>query len=283
METSNNIALNRPAFSISQSQASKTLNSLNLGPRAFKAIRASKDCISRSTESCNVRFGVDKLEIIQSRLNSAARTIRDADKNMEKIENYIDRMKAELQRIIKNYPPFPPGSEERVRRLKSINAFRKLIDQLTIPPPNEEFATKIMAGRDAVLEVEDSKGMLGENKLHRKIHSYQAQKRHGKLDIPQLQEDENDKGVQAFIEKLDAARETLRQRRSDLATDAEDIVDSYEHITESTGIHRSYGEELKSADMEALAELKSSETGYSLAIEPGMTLTEAQSLLLSLL
>ena len=283
METSNNIAINRPVFSISQSQATKTLNSLNLGPSAVKTIRPSKDCISRSTESCTVRFGVDKLEIIQSRLNSAARTIRDADKNMGKIENYIDRMKAELQRVIKNYPPFPPGSEERVRRLKSINAFRKLIDQLTIPPPNEEFAAKIMAGRDAVLEIEDSKGMLGENKLQRKTHTHQAQTGHGKLDIPQLQEDQNNKGIQGFIEKLDAAREKLRQRRSDLATDAADIIDSYEHITESTEIHRSYGEELKSALMEAVFELKSSELGYSLTMEPGMTLTEAQSLLLSLL
>jgi hypothetical protein len=89
--------------------------------------------------------------------------------------------------------------------------------------------------------------------------------------------------VQAFIEKLDAARETLRQRRRELATDAADIVNSYERETESAGIHRSYGEELKSTDMEVVAELKSSELGYSLTIEPGMTLTEAQSQLLSLL
>ena len=283
METSNNIVLNKPAFRLSQSQVTKTLDSLNRRPSTAKANRSSKDCISRSTESCTIRFGVDKLEVIHSRLNSGARTIRGADKYMEKIENYIDRMKAESQRIMKNYPPFPPGSEERVRRLKSINAFRKLIDQLTIPPPNKEFASKIMTDRDAVLGIEDSKRMLGENKLHRKTNSHQDRTDLGKLDIPQLQEDENDKELQAFVEKLDAARETLRQRRSDLATDAADIIDSYEYEIESAGIHRSYGEELKSADMEALAELKSSELSYSLTIEPGMTLTEAQSQLLSLL
>jgi hypothetical protein len=283
MELFNNITLNRPAFSLIQSQVPKTLDSLKRGPSAVKASRVSKDCISRSTEPSTVRFGVDKLEVIHSRLNSAAKTIRGADKYMEKIENYIDRMKAESQKIMKNYPPFPPGSEERVRRLKSINAFRKLIDQLTIPPPNEEFTLKIMTDRDGVLGIEDSKTMLGENKLHRKIHRHQNHTDHGKLDIPQLQEDENDKEVQAFIEKLDAARETLRQRRRELATDAADIVNSYERETESAAIHRSYGEELKSTDMEVVAELKSSELGYSLTIEPGMTLTEAQSQLLSLL
>ncbi|UCF84961.1 MAG: hypothetical protein JSV50_04830 [Desulfobacteraceae bacterium] len=283
METSNNIALNRPAFSLSQSQATKTLDSLNLGPSTVKTIRSSKDCISRSTEPCNVRFGVEKLEVIHSRLNSAARTIRVAFKNMEKIENYIDRMKAELQGLIKNYPPFPPGSEERVRRLKSINAFRKLIDQLTIPPPNEEFATKIMTGRDAVLGVDDSKSLPGENKLYRKIHSHQVRTRAQGFDIPELQEDADDEEVHIFREKLDAARETFRQKRSDLAENAADIIDSYEHETESAGTRRSYGEEIKSADMEAVAELKSNELGYALAIEPGMTLTEAQTQLLSLL
>ena len=223
METSNNIAVNRPVFSISQSQATKTLNSLNLGPSAVKTIRPSKDCISRSTESCTVRFGVDKLEIIQSRLNSAARTIRDADKNMGKIENYIDRMKAELQRVIKNYPPFPPGSEERVRRLKSINAFRKLIDQLTIPPPSENFATKMMTGRNAVLGVDDSKRIPGENKLYSGIHSHQVYTRARGFDIPELQEDADDEEIHTFIEKLDSARETHGQMRSELAANAADI------------------------------------------------------------
>jgi hypothetical protein len=283
METSNNIALNRPAFSLSQSQVTKTLDSLNLGPSTVKANRSSKDCISRSTEPCTIRFGVDKFEVIHSRLNSAARTIRVADEILGKIEIYIDRMKAELQRIMKNYPPFPPGSEERVKRLKSINAFRKLIDQLTIPPPNEEFAAKIMSGRSTVLKIDDSKKMPGENKRHRKIHSDQFHIRLKEHDIPQLREDADDEEIRALLKNLDIAVEKLRDRRNELATDAADIVDSYERETESAGIHRSYGEELKSADMEALAELKSSELGYSLTIEPGMTLTEAQSQLLSLL
>ena len=277
MEISNNIAFNRSAFS--RSFPAKTLDSLNRAPSKVKTIGSSKDCVSHLVKPCNVHFDVDKLEPIYSRLNSAARTIRVADQIMGKIENYIDKMKAELQRILKNYPPFPPGSEERVKRLKSINAFRKLIDQLTIPPPNEEFAPKITTDHDAVLGFENSKRMLGENKLHR----HKNRTDHGKLDIPQLKEDENDKEVLAFIEKLDAARETLRQRRNELAIDAADIVDSYVRETESAGIHRSYGEEIKSADIEALAEFKSSELGYSLTIGPGMTLTEAQSQLLSLL
>ena len=75
----------------------------------------------------------------------------------------------------------------------------------------------------------------------------------------------------------------LDRVRSDLATYAAEVGESYEQEVEGAGIYRSYGEEIKSADMEAEAELKSSELGYELAIEPGMTLTEAQTQLLSLL
>ncbi len=86
-----------------------------------------------------------------------------------------------------------------------------------------------------------------------------------------------------LAEKLDAAREMLGQMRSELAADASKMAESYEWETEVAGIYPSYGEEIKSSDTEEEAELKSSELGYELAIEPGMTLTEAQSQLLSLL
>jgi len=59
------------------------------------------------------------------------------DWTMQTIENYIDKMKAKLKRVIKNYPPFPPGSEGRVEILKSFNTFRKQIAQLTIPPDSD--------------------------------------------------------------------------------------------------------------------------------------------------
>ena len=275
MEIANNIAVKGPAFSLIRSRPTKTLDSLNRGPSTFNKTRSKNGSACGSEEICRGRFGADRLGAIYSRLNSVARTIRVADENMGKIENYIDRMKAELQRIIKNYPPFPPGSEERVERLKSVNAFRRLIDQLTIPPPDEEFAAKTVPDHDIVSKTNNSQKMPGENKLHRT-----GSKR---LDIPQLPEGAGDEEVHAFIEKLDAAREMLRQMRSELAANAAKIAESYEGETEVAGIYPSYGEEIKSSNTEEEAELKSSELGYELAIEPGMTLTEAQTQLLSLL
>ena len=274
MEITNNIPVSGPAFRFSQSRPAKTFDSLSHRLSTNKITMSSKDGSRGSTEPPEGHFGVDKLETIHSRFSSVARTIRVADENMGKIENYIDSMETESQRIVKNYPPFPPGSEERVKRLKSINAFRRLIDQLTIPPP-KEFAAKIMPDHDVVSKTNDSQKMSGENKLH--------QTGSEGLDIPQLPEGADDEALHAFIEKLGAAREMLGQMRSELAADAAKMAESYEGETEDAGIYPSYGEEIKSADMEAEAEIRSSDLSYALAIEPGMTLTEAQSQLLSLL
>ena len=274
MEITNNIRVSGPAFRFGQSQPAKTFDSLSHRLSTNKITMSPKDGSRGSTEPLKGHFGVDKLETIHSRFNSVARTIRVADENMGKIENYIDRMKTELQRIVKNYPPFPPGSEERVKRLKSIAAFRRLIDQLTIPPP-KELAVKIMPEHDVVSKTNYSQKVFSESDLHQTIPEG--------LDIPQLPEGADDEALHAFIEKLGAAREMLRQMRSELVADASKIAESYEGETEVAGIYPSYGEEIKSADMEAEAELRSSDLSYALAIESGMTLTEAQSQLLSLL
>jgi hypothetical protein len=275
MEIANNIRVSGPAFRFSQSRPVKTFDSLSHRLSTVKITMSPKDGLRGSTEPLKGHFGVDKLEAIHSTFNSVARTIRVVDENMGKIENYIDRMKGELHRIVKNYPPFPPGSEERVKRLKSINAFRRLIDQLTIPPPNEEFTVKIMPEHDVVSKTNYSQKVISESNLH--------QTRPEGLDMPQLPEGADDEALHVFIEKLDAAREMLRQMRSELAADASKIAESYEGETEVAGIYPSYGEEIKSADTEAEAEIRSSDLNYALTIEPGMTLTEAQSQLLSLL
>ncbi len=79
-----------------------------------------------------------ELQKINDSWNSIAQNERAHGKMLNEIEDYIDRMKAQLERIIKNFPPFPPGSGERIRLLQNFSAFRKLIAQLTIPP-GEEF------------------------------------------------------------------------------------------------------------------------------------------------
>ena len=47
----------------------------------------------------------------------------------------------EIVDLLEDFPPFPPGSEGRIQLLRNFAAFRKLIDQLTIPPGEESGGT----------------------------------------------------------------------------------------------------------------------------------------------
>jgi archaellum component FlaC len=141
-------------------------------------------------------FESAKFQAFKSSLNAVAKNIRNADKTMEEIETYIEAMKAQLERIVKNYPPFPPGSEERIEKLRSFNTFRKQIDELTIPPPNKEFLPISPAGDLAAKPEENG------------------------FTVPEVPEDAEDEEINASMATLDTAKETLRQRRRDLYTDA---------------------------------------------------------------
>jgi hypothetical protein len=83
------------------------------------------------------------LQKINDTLNAIAKGQRGLENRFQKLDNYLERMKAQLEQIVKQFPPFPPGSEDRVRALRAYAFFRHLIDQLTIPP-RDEVQTKAM-------------------------------------------------------------------------------------------------------------------------------------------
>lgn len=85
--------------------------------------------------------------------NEVAQKGRSGDKILKGVEDYVDRMRAQLERIIKNFPPFPPESKDRIKLLRDYAGFRQLIDQLTIPPPEE---SRVGAETSRVLSPADS-------------------------------------------------------------------------------------------------------------------------------
>jgi hypothetical protein len=104
-------------------------------PRASTE-KSSQKRISGEEREGNINHShLDFVELIKfnDRLNSVAKDQRA----FEKVNDYIEQMKAQLGRIIKQFPPFPPGSEDRIRALRAYAYFRKVIDQLTIPPREE--------------------------------------------------------------------------------------------------------------------------------------------------
>ena len=202
---------------------------------------------------------------------------------MGKIETFIDRMKEQLGRIIKNYPPFPPGSEERVKFLRSFTALRKQIDQLSFSP-KDEGALKIMADPAVVPQAGDWNVVMGGNGPPVTIHSQQVNTGPTGLNIPELPENATDKEIYAAIKNLEDARKTLGQRQSGLATDALSIQQFLESNPKIDKFAGSYVEAPKSPDMaEITAENKSSDPKQTLTIESVKSLTKDQSQLSELL
>lgn len=97
-----------------------------------------------------------ELQKINDRLNFEAM----GQRTLNKLDDYIERMKAQLEKIMKQFPPFPPGSEDRIQALRAYAYFRKLINQLTIPPREDLLVSPTIGAKDTVGSVTSKKSEL---------------------------------------------------------------------------------------------------------------------------
>jgi hypothetical protein len=79
-------------------------------------------------------FSANPSHQFTAEFNAVVKSIRIADKAMGEIETNIEQMESEVEMFLKQYPPYPPGSEDRVNYLSRFALLRKQIDQLTFPP-----------------------------------------------------------------------------------------------------------------------------------------------------
>lgn len=73
-----------------------------------------------------------KLARSDDQVSEIAKSVREADKALGKVENAVQDLKKETLHVIKNFPPFPPN-DERVQYLMSINGFRKELQAMDVP------------------------------------------------------------------------------------------------------------------------------------------------------
>lgn len=107
-------------------------------------MNAPKDGVPKRAQADESRVSFRVLQSVKDGLNSAAGSIRIADTTMGAIGTAIESMKEKLLSIVKNYPPYPPGSEERIAYLNSFNALRSQIDRL-IASSGDAGAREILA------------------------------------------------------------------------------------------------------------------------------------------
>jgi len=92
--------------------------------------------------SGNPEGAYQELQVRNDRSNDAARAIQRTDQSLRVASQKVDSLKAPLEAIMKNFPPFAPEDKARVALLKEYAGLRKEIDQLTVPPPPEVVAAR---------------------------------------------------------------------------------------------------------------------------------------------
>ena len=180
----------------------------------------------KATASVKINGSLFEFSVPQSAhsaINMVADSVRQSDLAMLEIEKQINQMKARLTEHVKNFPPFLPGSEERVKLMKRFSAFRHQIDQLTFPPDSPG-AAHIMADPSISGSSGDWKVDIDDNSHQIMIRRLPVHTGPEGLDIPELPEAATDEDIHAAIETLDSAKDLIGRRRSELAADFKQIL-----------------------------------------------------------
>lgn len=157
------------------------------------------------------------------RAMKTAGTLRRVDQAMEAVGKTVERMESDLEVITKSYPPFPPGSEERVKRLRSYTALRAMIDRLTVPPKQEEQTRTAGIKKESPAVTSDEWTFtISSNGLTRTVRQEDIQKGPTGLNIPELVPPEtvDDQSVQNALDALSAAKATIKADRERLRSEA---------------------------------------------------------------
>lgn len=159
------------------------------GPDPSKNVQLPSDQVRLSTSDSTYR----ELQVRNEQSNAAADAIRNTDRTLRTLSQKVDGLKAPLESIVKNFPPFSPEDQARVKLLMKYSSLRKEIDQLTLPPPPE-----VVAARRAEFEAQ----------------SFPAP----------LSMDASDSQIADHVAKLDATGAALNGTRAGLAADTASLL-----------------------------------------------------------
>lgn len=86
---------------------------------------------------------LQKMGNISDFLNSVATNLRQTNEGLTAASAIVTDMKASLERVIKNYPPYPIEDRGRMEELMGYSSLQKEIMQLMMPPPPPPIYEKV--------------------------------------------------------------------------------------------------------------------------------------------
>ncbi len=125
---------------------------------------------------------------ISGALNETAIRIRDTGENLRSSADIVSRMHGELNKIVKNYPPFSQDDQERRKILMSYISLRKQIEQLTVPPPPPPIYERVESMWQELFAQTE-----------------------GKIGTPDLPENAADSAVQTAATQVSATHDTINR------------------------------------------------------------------------
>lgn len=160
-----------------------------------------------------------RLAALHDRARVLASTIRTMDQAMEAATLTIGAMKKTLNSIIKDFPPYPVGSEERVKRLHDFAALRAMIERLTIPPDEEtQRPAAARHNREPQFQNDQWVSVIGSDGSTRTVWRKDMHIGPSGLIIPELTPPESvdDRLIEQALQQLDTASATIQARRDHL-------------------------------------------------------------------
>jgi hypothetical protein len=190
--------------------------------RVHRDIRAEKSFETMDVPPSTERILYNQLESANADTLVLAQKIRSIDTTIQHVERNVHQMNQLLDGIVKSFPPFPIDSDERIQTLRQFSSLRKMIDQLTFPPPDK--SPNMILGDSAAYPHAGSWEMAtagGETvKLgHLPLHTGPAG-----LDIPEVAPDASGEQIRIVLEKTTAAQGIIDRRRRAFVADANRLI-----------------------------------------------------------
>lgn len=159
-----------------------------------------------------------------SRLDAEHRVadlVKHTDAALREIGQKLGEMRDTLRQVVKQYPPYPQESRERMEFLNSLSGLRKQIDALTFPPPDREPITLIGDPSQDPGAGDVTFSLGGET---RTLHAQPAHSGRDGLDLPELAPQASAEEVELAYVQVQQAQQRLEARRTALAEELETLL-----------------------------------------------------------
>lgn len=156
--------------------------------------------VSSDQVSVNIQVSRNTLDMIRRLgdvsefLNTTAQKLHETESGLSSSSDLMVRMKTELQKIIKNFPPFPIDSKEREQILMSYNALQKEILKMMVPPPPQPVYERVKHLWQNLFNVDESR-----------------------ISAPELPVNAPDSHVKAAYQSLEGSISQISAIRSDMS------------------------------------------------------------------